>query len=154
MHIVNPTEEDPHNAWLDCTANGDGGEWKCNGRQIEYSNMRRALNITGDGCFALGNGNKRWNLAPCDETKRVFCERKSFMNPLRCSAIIIDHAQPKCLLGHTFKETIIQHPLQCCLACARDPNCSSFNLSGKACQLNVYLYYFSNRSNYRFNRFS
>ena len=128
---------DFRNAWLGCThRDGDSGQWKCNGQQIEFSKFRKDVNITGNGCFTLGFTFKKWNLVPCDETKSVFCERKSCMNPLRCSAISIDHAQPKCLLGHTFKETIIQHPLQCCFACARDPNCSSFNLSGKACQLN------------------
>ena len=64
----------------------------------------------------------------------------STASPLHCFAVANKpsghHAQPYCLLGHTFKEIAIKSPMQCCLACAKDPNCRSFNLSGRMCQLN------------------
>ena len=75
------------------------------------------------------------------EKKRVLCnyQLQKTPRPLQCqSAFKQDDTdtKPSCLLDHTYKDIPLLHPIQCCIACHKDPNCFSFNLSGKLCELN------------------
>ena len=125
------------NIWLGCTYNG--GHWTCINPN-KYNNQNSKVNGSGFGCAVLMYKLGEWNFVECSPPSlRLFlCERKRCTQPVRCFTLTTDpyQATPYCLLGHTFKETIIQNPIQCCLACSKDPNCHSFNLSGKMCQLN------------------
>ncbi|XP_038071804.1 uncharacterized protein LOC119740533 [Patiria miniata] len=84
----------------------------------------------------------RWSLVNCGISRRTICERPATRltaKTLQCSAISLNHAGHTgsyCLLDHTFSVTQVKSPMQCCIACFKDLNCHSFNLSGNTCQLN------------------
>ena len=128
----------PNNVWLGCKYGMEASG------KLEFvdnnQNNYNKINTNVTGCCVLQINGGRWALINCSKERRVMCERTRCTTSLRCFAVTTmdseHHDQPYCLLGHTFKETIIKSPIQCCLACYKDPNCRSFNLSGKMCQLN------------------
>ncbi len=132
----------PHNLWLGCTYGMEvSGQLKCyNDDQNEYQNWNPNTEPSSDTCLTIKKKNGIWGNNDCYQEKRSLCEKNSCPDHLRCFTVAIKdsghQATRYCLLGHTFKETIIQNLIQCCLACSKDPNCHSFNLSGKMCQLN------------------
>ena len=125
--------------WLGCSYDIEvTGQWQCYGDDKNQYNNLRPTQINKTGCVRLLYVNKEWLSRNCFRERHFLCERRCTTS-LRCFAVTKDsghHAQPNCLLGHTFKKTLINSPIQCCLACSKDPNCRSFNLSGKMCQLN------------------
>ena len=130
------------NMWLGCTCGIEvPGQLKCyNDDQNEYQNLDPNKEHANNTCLTIRSSSGYWGNPKCSQEKLFLCERNICPGHIRCFAVNIkdsDHqATPYCLLGHTFKETYIQDPIQCCLACSKDPNCHSFNLSGKMCQLN------------------
>ena len=132
----------PKNMWLGCTYGIEATrKWKCYGDdRTEYQNWELGKQLMNGTCSTIRKYSGYWGSTNCSTVKkRVLCElsRNKCLAPLRCfSKTTKDLNHPYCLLGHIFKETIIQNPIQCCLACSKDPNCRSFNLSGKMCQLN------------------
>ncbi len=136
-------EEAKINLWLGCTYGIEmPGQLKCyNDDQNDYQNWNLNNEETSNNtCITIKKQAGYWGNANCYDKKSFLCERDHCPGRLRCSAVNIKdsghQATPYCLLGHTFKETITQNPIQCCPACSKDPNCHSFNLSGKMCQLN------------------
>ena len=76
---------------------------------------------------------------PCSDKRVVMCEHQQKIHKTICCFAASDpdgKALRYCLLDHTYMEIPIRHPMQCCIACYKDPNCLSFNLSGNTCQLN------------------
>ncbi|XP_038047129.1 snaclec GPIB-binding protein subunit alpha-like [Patiria miniata] len=127
--------------WLGCTYMSDNGRVECIGEEkSEYNNLNPGNHLTQPGCFVLKYRLGVWDLYNCTGGRPFICERTRCRTPTRCQAVprmdSSPHAQPRCLLGHAFKETVMTSPVQCCLACSVDPKCRSFNLSGRMCQLN------------------
>ena len=132
-----------NNMWLGCTYGIEvpGQLKRYNDDQNEYQNWNLNNEETRNNtCITIKKLAGYWGNAKCNEKKPFMCEGNICLSRLSCFDVNIkdsDHQETLyCLLGHTFKETIIQNPIQCCLACSKDPNCHSFNLSGKMCQLN------------------
>ncbi len=140
LEVIRDPTTDYRNVWLGCTNTvSDGLEFYDDGRH-DYKNLQDGQDLNDTNCCCIKYKHGQWALIGCQQKRSFVCERKMCTRPKRCFSVnpagYDNQDQPKCLLGHTIKETIIPNPIQCCLACSKDPNCRSFNLSGKMCQLN------------------
>ncbi|XP_071792473.1 galactose-specific lectin nattectin-like [Asterias amurensis] len=140
LELIQDQSFDHRNVWLGCMNSASDGLVFFDGGQHDYMNMQDGQDFNATNCCCLKYKHGQWALLGCQLKRSFICERKMCTPPRRCFSVnpasFDDQATPYCLLGHTFKETIIKNPIQCCLACSKDPNCRSFNLSGKMCQLN------------------
>ena len=122
--------------WLGCTKLQEDGEL-CEGSDIE---QHQVLEEGNHVCLRISAFSLELSESSCLEKKWVVCERqRKIHKTVRCLATsdpVDNKALPYCLLDHTYMEIPIRHPMQCCIACYKDPNCLSFNLSGNTCQLN------------------
>ena len=138
------------NIWLGCTNPIGAAGWQCSDeKDMEYSNFiqsnevlsEKELTWREDRCLTMTYSIAGWGTPACDDKKHVLCEQKLCPRaPFRCFPVpTIDSThqeQHYCLTGHALKKIHIQNPIQCCLACSKDPNCRSFNLTWKTCLLN------------------
>ena len=120
---------------------------KTNGKRQcvdDYQEQLAALNASLRTCPAvvpLDINPLQTHLIDCSVRRRFVCENllESNLAPSSCRAATnedIGLNTPNCQLGHAYRYTPIKNPIICCMLCSKDPNCRSFNLSGKMCQLN------------------
>ena len=83
-------------------------------------------------CVILNKRVGTWRAIACDDWRRhVICKLPPRFCAVRCTAV-----GDTCLQEHTFSTLRNTGSTRCCLACAKDPRCLSFNLSGGTCRLN------------------
>ena len=125
--------------WLGCTVKPPNNTLTCLG-SLGYQPHIIGSDNPDNQCVLI-NRNGTWSSNDCVRRRYTICERPAtrFTSTLFCSAASLNvagHVRSYCLLDHTISVTQTKTPMQCCLACFKDPNCQSFNLSGKTCQLN------------------
>ncbi len=122
------------NVWLGCKELE--GNMKCS--SDDQKHIAAKINQPGE-CQMISLCSMQMAERNCNDKKRVLCKRQLQKTSLQCQAAFKQddtNTMPSCLLNNTYKDIPLLHPIQCCIACYKDPDCLSFNLSGKLCQLN------------------
>ncbi len=126
---------------LECTVDLDSTPPQCSDSDVGEEKLRMLrIDPSSQTCLAMKPFSSRrdqisFTTIECFDRPVCFvCEYE--IENTRCVAVGSPTMPHPCLLDHTYKEIPLLHPIHCCLACRKDSDCKSLNLSGKMCQFN------------------
>ena len=138
--------------WVACSDTDEEREWICEGQEkgstfLNFSSGEPNNSGGNEHCAYMAritSGGRRWNDAPCSNTPRAVCVRRSPPQARQqCFSGGNNQQAPKaCLIGHVIREFATRSNFKCAAACLKEPGCRSFNAistdqgKSKMCQLN------------------